>query len=329
MTEKIRALGLFSGGLDSMLAAALLRAQGLEVTLLCLVTPFYGADRARESAAHLDLPLITLDITEKFWPLLFAPPHGFGRGHNPCIDCHLLMIREAGLLLAAQGFHFLFTGEVLGQRPMSQNRGSLNLIANKSGLGDLLLRPLSAKLLKTTRPEQEGWVDRERLLNLNGRGRKRQMALAAEYGITRYPAPAGGCLLTDPGYAARLKELLDHKGGAVTRPDLEALKWGRHFRLSPAAKAAVGRTQRENEALLALVRPGDALLKVEDYPSPLVLVSGTASAEDLQAAAGLAAAYSDAPTGSPVRVSIRDDSAPVKVVHLNAPPKNHFTELLI
>ncbi len=276
MTEKIRALGLFSGGLDSMLAAALLKAQGLEVTLITFVTPFFGADRARESAAHLGLPLIEMDLTERFWPLIFAPPHGFGQGHNPCIDCHLLMVREAGLLMAAQGFHFIFSGEVLGQRPMSQNRGSLNLIGNKSGLGDLLLRPLSAKLLKTTRPEQLGWVDRERLLNLSGRGRKRQMALAEEYGITRYPAPAGGCLLTDPGYAARLKELLDHQGGSVTRRDLDLLKWGRHFRLPGGVKAVVGRTQKENEALLALRGSGDTVLKVEDYPSPLVLVSAIA-----------------------------------------------------
>jgi tRNA-specific 2-thiouridylase len=329
MKEKIRALGLFSGGLDSMLAAALLRDQGLEVTLICFVTPFYGADRARESAAHLGLRLMELDITKKFWPLIFAPPHGFGKGHNPCIDCHLLMIREAGLLMAAAGFHFIFTGEVLGQRPMSQNRGSLNLIARESGLGELLLRPLSARLLKTTRPEQEGWVDRERLLNLSGRGRKRQMALAAAHGITRYPAPAGGCLLTDPGYAVRLKELLDHRGGGVTRQDLEVLKWGRHFRLPGGAKAVVGRTQKENEALLALQVPGDTLLEAEDYPSPLVLVSGKASAGDVNEAAGLAAAYSDAPTDARIRVSVRDDSASARVFHLSAPPKDRFKERLI
>jgi tRNA U34 2-thiouridine synthase MnmA/TrmU len=328
MQDKIRALGLLSGGLDSMLAAALLRAQGLEVTLITFTTPFYGADRARESAAHLGLPHLVQDLTEKFRPLIFAPPHGFGRGHNPCIDCHLLMIREAGLLLAGQGFHFIFTGEVLGQRPMSQNRGSLNLIARESGLGDLLLRPLSARLLKTTRPEQLGWVDRERLLNLSGRGRKRQMALAAAYGITKYPAPAGGCLLTDPGYAVRLKELLAHRGENVTRRELEALKWGRHFRLPDGAKAIVGRTEKENEALLALWAQGDLLLQVDDYPSPLVLVSGGASAGDVGKAAGLAAAYSDAPTGAQVRVSA-PEGAPGQVLHLHTPPKDHFQELLI
>jgi tRNA-specific 2-thiouridylase len=322
MAKIIRALGLFSGGLDSMLAAAVLRAQGLDVHLLCWVTPFFGAERARGSAGHLDLPLMEVDFTEKFLPLIYHPPHGWGRGHNPCIDCHILMIREAGALVAAGDFDFLFTGEVLGQRPMSQNRGSLNLIARESGFADLLLRPLSAKSLKMTQPELQGWVDRERLLNFSGRGRKRQMALAAEFGITRYPAPAGGCLLTDPGYAARLKELLRHVQEA-SRPDLELLKWGRHFRLPGGAKAVVGRTQRENDAILPLKSPGDFLLKVSDYPGPLVLVGGAASAADLEEAAGLAAAYSDAPPGAPVTVTAQNGS-PALSFQLATPGKDRF-----
>ena len=327
MPRKIRALGLLSGGLDSMLAGAVLRAQGTEVTFICFVTPFYGAAKAREAAAQLGLPLKEVDLSEKFEPLLYSPPHGFGKGHNPCIDCHALMIREAGAVMAAEGFDFVFTGEVLGQRPMSQNRGSLNTVANESGLGDLLLRPLSAKLLKTTRPELEGWVDRERLLNLSGRGRKAQIALAAEYGISRYPAPAGGCLLTDPRYAVRLKELLRHQE-RPSRLDLELLKWGRHFRLPGGAKAVVGRTQRDNEAILGLIGPGDLCLKVEDYPGPLVLVSGEMADLDLQEAAGLAAAYSDAATGTPVRVSVEGGDS-VQVLNLEAPLKERFKDWLI
>jgi tRNA-uridine 2-sulfurtransferase len=326
MTKKIRALGLLSGGLDSMLAGAVLRAQGIEVTFICFVTPFYGAERARESAAHLGLPLREVDLSEKFEPLLYEPPHGFGKGHNPCIDCHALMIREARALVAAEGFDFVFTGEVLGQRPMSQNRGSLNLVARESGLAELLLRPLSAKLLKTTRPELEGWVDRERLLNLSGRGRKRQIALAAAHGITRYPAPAGGCLLTDPNYAWRLKELLQHQKRPARR-DLELLKWGRHFRLPGGAKAVVGRNQRENEAIGELIMPGDHALRVENHPGPLVLVPGAASNGDLHEAAGLAAAYSDAPPGAPVQVTLNADSE--RSFQLTAPPKAQFTEMLI
>ncbi|MCK9376934.1 MAG: tRNA 4-thiouridine(8) synthase ThiI [Syntrophobacterales bacterium] len=327
MTKTVRALGLFSGGLDSMLAAAVLRAQGIEVTLICFVTPFFGAERARESAAHLNLPLRVVDFTEKFLPLIYDPPHGWGRGHNPCIDCHTLMIREAGAMMAAEGFDLVFTGEVLGQRPMSQNRGSLNLIARDSGIAERLLRPLSAKSLKATQPEVLGRVDRERLLNLSGRGRKRQIALAEEYGIKRYPAPAGGCLLTDPGYARRLKELLARVGEA-TRQELELLKWGRQFRLPGGAKAVVGRTQRENEALLSLKTPADFLVKVEEYPGPLVLVGGAASDADREAAAGLAAAYSDAPEGTPVTATA-GNGGPERVFHMITPGKERYKPWLV
>jgi hypothetical protein len=210
---------------------------------------------------------------------------------------------------------------------MSQNRGSLNLIARESGFADLLLRPLSAKSLKSTAPEVRGWVDRERLLNLSGRGRKRQMALAEIYGITRYPAPAGGCLLTDPGYAARLKELLRHVK-EVSRLDLELLKYGRHFRLPGGAKAVVGRTQRENEAIEALRSPGDFLLQVDHYPGPLVLGGGVEAGEDLEMAAGLAAAYSDAPQGAPVTVTASNDG-PDRVFHLITPTKDRFKPWLV
>jgi tRNA-specific 2-thiouridylase len=323
----MRGLGLFSGGLDSMLAAAVLRAQNLEVTGIFFVTPFFGPDRARASAAHLQLDLIVADITDKFFPLIYAPPHGFGRGHNPCIDCHLLMLKEAATRLGPDGFDFLFTGEVLGQRPMSQNRGSLNLIARDSGVPELLLRPLSAKLLAPTRPELLGWVDRERLLDLSGRGRKRQIALAAEYGITDYPAPAGGCLLTDPGYAARLKETLRHQP-EVSRRDLELLKWGRHFRLPGGVKAVVGRTQRDNEALEKLIEAGDLVLKVAGYPGPLVLVTGSSPTGDLQEAAGLAAAYSDASQETEVAVTIQGGPEPGRL-QLTAPPKSRFKEWLV
>jgi tRNA-specific 2-thiouridylase len=326
-TRNRKALGLFSGGLDSMLAAAVLRDQGLEVTLLCWVTPFFGAERARESAAHLQLPLLETDLTDEFEPLLYEPPHGWGRWHNPCIDCHILMLREAGALLPTLGCDFLFTGEVLGQRPMSQNRGSLNLIARESGFAELLVRPLSAKFLKTTRPEEEGWVDRERLLNLSGRGRRRQMDLAKDLGIARYPAPAGGCLLTDTGYATRLKELL----GRTEKPHraaLELLKWGRHFRLPGGAKAIVGRTQRENEAISSLSSPGDFRLKVDNFPGPLVLVQGGEAAEDLEIAAGLAAAYSDAPSGTPVSVTAAAGDRSRRF-HLTAPAKDRFKAWLV
>ena len=186
---------------------------------------------------------------------------------------------------------------------------------------------MSAKSLKATAPEVQGWVDRERLLNLSGRGRKRQLALAGEFGITRFPAPAGGCLLTDPRYTVRLKELLRHVPEA-TRGDLELLKYGRHFRLPSGAKAVVGRTQRDNEAIETLISPGDFVLKVVQYPGPLVLGRGIESEEDLAAAAGLAAAYSDAPEGAPVIVT-GEPGGSDRVFHLTTPAKDRFKPWLV
>ncbi len=296
MPRKIRALGLLSGGLDSMLAGAVLRAQGIAVTFICFVTPFYGAVKAREAAAHLGLPLKEVDLTEKFEPLLYAPPHGFGKGHNPCIDCHALMIREAGAVMAAEGFDFVFTGEVLGQRPMSQNRGSLNLVARESGLEELLLRPLSAKLLKTTRPELEGWVDRERLLNLSGRGRTA-------------PDRPGGGVRHHPLSRPRRRLPADRPGlrppdqGAVTASGTARSPGPGVAEMGPAlppARRRQGRGGPHPAGQRGPRRPdraGRPLLEVEDYPGPLVLVIGAVSEGDLQEAAGLAAAYSDAPLG--------------------------------
>jgi len=310
-----------------MLAPAWLRRQGIDVEGISFISPFFGAARPRESAAHLQMPLRVVDFTERFLPLIYRPPHGFGRGHNPCIDCHILMLREAGAVMLAEGFDLLFTGEVLGQRPMSQNRGSLNLVARESGFADVLLRPLSARLLRATRPELLGWVDRDRLLDISGRGRKRQLALAAELGITRYPAPAGGCLLTDPGYAARLKELLGHQAQASPR-DFELLKWGRHFRLAGGAKIVVGRTQRENEAILSLLAPKDSVLQIEGYPGPIVLAPAGADAGDLEGAAALAAAYSDAPPGTPVRISVQSGPES-RCLQLTTPTKETFKQWLV
>lgn len=327
MSEKKRALGLFSGGLDSMLAAAVLQEQGLEVTGAVFITPFFGAERARESAALLELPLIEQDITEIYYPLLVSPPHGFGSRHNPCIDCHILMLRQAGALMADQGFHFLFTGEVLGQRPMSQHRGALNQVARESGHPELVLRPLSARLLTPTKPEIEGWVDRERLLDISGRGRKRQMELAAHFGITKYPAPAGGCLLTDPRYASRLKELL----ARISKPprrELEILKWGRHFRLPGGAKVVVGRTHKENEALKPLLASGDLVLRVQGHPGPLVLVLGDAAGEGLEQAALLTASYSDAPLGLEVTVAAQRHGE-TRQIRVTPASKDRFQEWLI
>ena len=327
--KRARTLGLFSGGLDSMLAALVLRAQDIEVTGLVWVTPFFTSERAEESAAAIDLPLIIEDLTDRYVHLLYDPPRGFGKWMNPCIDCHLLMLREAGKIMDREGYDFLFTGEVVGQRPFSQNKGALNYIARESGYGEVLLRPLSARLLKTTRPEREGLVDRDQLLNISGRGRKQQMELAARFGITSYPAPAGGCLLTTPGYSRRLRDLVQHRPQSeLSRRELDMLKWGRHFRVDPATKIIVGRDQRDNEALELLIRPGDVTLKAELYPGPLVLLPRAAAEADLPVAAALCASYSSASLGE--MVSVRVEGWPgVEIMPGRREPREKFQELLL
>jgi len=325
--KHIKALGLFSGGLDSMLAVARLRGQGIAVTGLVWTTPFFGAERALEAAAELDLPLLVKDLTDQFLPLLRQPPHGFGRTLNPCIDCHILMLQETGRIMSAAGYDFMFTGEVLGQRPFSQHRGALNLIARESGYPELLLRPLSARLLKPTRPELAGWVNRDQLLNLSGRSRKPQIALAAQYGISRYPAPAGGCLLTNEGFANRLRDLLQHQT-EISRRDLELLKWGRHFRLNAQAKLIVGRDQRDNKALAALSTATDLRLRVPNFPSPLVLIPQVNHRVPVLQAASLCASYSDAPADTSIPVLVEGPSGR-EVVMTRRQPKQVFQHLLI
>jgi tRNA-specific 2-thiouridylase len=246
----IRALGLCSGGLDSILAGLVLRQQGIEVAWITFETPFFSAAKARAASRMTGIPLTVQDITPVYLKMLRNPACGYGKHMNPCMDCHTLMFRLAGEWMQARGFDFLFSGEVAGQRPMSQTKPSLRYVEKHSGFDGYILRPLSARGLPETIPEKKGWVDRTRLLDLNGRSRKPQIRLAAEFGVRDYPAPAGGCLLTDPGYARRLKDLFGHQRRIETT-DLELLKYGRHFRLDAATKTIVGRTQKDNQQILA------------------------------------------------------------------------------
>ena len=290
----IRALGLCSGGLDSILAGLVLRQQNVEVAWITFETPFFSADKARAASRATGIPLTVQEITPVYLKMLRSPPCGYGKHMNPCLDCHALMFRLAGERMRAAGFDFLFSGEVVGQRPMSQTKSSLRYVEKQSGFNGYILRPLSARNLPETLPEQMGWVDRERLLGLSGRSRKPQIALAAEFGITDYPAPAGGCLLTDPGYARRLKDLFAHQAEVATA-DLVQLKYGRHFRLDATTKIVVGRTQKENQQIRALRDPRrDTTFKVKDYPGPTVLLAGMPSADNLTKAAAICAGYSKA-----------------------------------
>ena len=290
----VKAMGLFSGGLDSLLAVRVLQEQGIEVVAVNFVTPFFGPRRASEGARRLGIPLRVVDITEEHLRMLRRPRHGYGSQMNPCIDCHSLMLRKARELMEGEGASFLFTGEVLGQRPFSQTKEALRTVDEEAGVVGLVLRPLSARLLSPTLPEREGWVRREALLGIRGRSRRRQMELAKKYGIEGYPSPAGGCLLTDPVYARRLKDLFEHQE-EVGRRDLELLKVGRHLRLSPRVKAIVGRNQGENEKIASLAISEDLILQARDYPGPVVLIP-YGGEEELLRAAGVCLRWSDAPS---------------------------------
>jgi tRNA-specific 2-thiouridylase len=265
-----KALVLCSGGLDSHLAARLLRDLCDGVTCICFTSPFFGSADAWAAAADLGVELVEHDFSDEIMRILRGPRHGFGKNMNPCIDCHTAMIAIAHGLLASLGADFVATGEVLGERPMSQNRQSLDLVARESGAGELLLRPLSARLLEPTIPELKGWVQREDLLDIQGRSRKRQMELAREWGIARYKSPAGGCLLTDPGFSHKLRHLMQELD-EYDRDDLELLRTGRHF-WHGRHRLVLGRDDRENGILERLALPTDHLLRERDRPGPVALL---------------------------------------------------------
>jgi len=287
-----RGLSLLSGGLDSQLAICVLREQGVYVEAVVFSSPFFKIDAAKKAAAHLGVTLHVVPFTRDILDLVGAPRHGFGGAMNPCIDCHARMIRRAGEMMAEKGFDFVATGEVLNQRPMSQTRKSLAQVAADAGLGGRLLRPLSALHLEPTVPETEGIVDRNRLLDLNGRSRKPQMELARKFGLVEYPSPAGGCLLTERGFCRKLADLKTHEGFADER-----LVWlllhGRHFRLPGGAKCIAGRDARENAALKEMRQEGDVLMHTVDVPGPTALLPRGGGPADIALAASICATYGD------------------------------------
>lgn len=285
-----KALGLLSGGLDSTLAALSLKRQGVDVTCIAFVTPFFGSAKAEKAARQIDIPLIVKPIGDIHLEMVKNPVYGYGKNLNPCIDCHAMMFRLAAEIMAEQGFDFLFSGEVLGQRPMSQNRSALQAVAKHSQQRDHILRPLSARLLPPTPMEEAGLVDREQLLDIQGRSRKRQEELARQWGLSDYPASGGGCLLTEKSFTGRLRDLFTHQPDC-TVTDVELLKTGRQFRLSPRAKLTLGRNEEDNRTIKSLARPGDTLLRAADVSGPLGLVSGQPDGEDMVQAGSIVASY--------------------------------------
>jgi len=302
--RKVRALVLFSGGLDSQLAVCVLRDQDVDVEAVTFDSPFFSVGVARKSAAALGLPMHVVNFSRDIVSLLENPKHGFGSCMNPCIDCHARMLQRAGEMLEPLGCHFIITGEVLNERPMSQNRQSLEIVARESGWEDLVLRPLSAGLLPETRPARMGWVSRSKLLSIEGRGRKPQLRLAKHYGLKDFPSPAGGCLLTDPSFCRRLKDLRDHEGFNGER-SMHLLRIGRHFRLAEQLKVIVGRNEGDNAALEGHAELYDLVLRVEDVPGPTAILPFTASDEQIDLAAAICARYSDVSGNGPVVVRVR------------------------
>lgn len=287
----VKALAMISGGLDSILAAKLIKEQGIEVIGICFESYFFNADNARRMAKEIDMPLVVVDFSKEHFELVKNPPHGYGKNMNPCIDCHAMMMNYSGKLLEEYKADFIITGEVLNQRPMSQNRSSLDIVKKSSGFGDKILRPLCALNLPETEMEKQGLVDRSKLMDILGRSRKVQMELAEKWGITDYPSPAGGCKLTEPNYAARLKELLEVNKNPDVR-ELEVLKIGRHFRTENGAKIISTRTEEEGEEIKKYLNENDTVVLCEDFSGSFVIVMGNYDIEDLKIAGKIAGRYS-------------------------------------
>jgi tRNA-uridine 2-sulfurtransferase len=293
----MKAIALLSGGLDSTIAARVMMEQGVELEALNFMTVFCTCTNrgatclaSQKAVETLGIPLKVFNVSEEYLGVVKHPQHGYGRNMNPCIDCRIFMLKKAKAYMEESGAVFIVTVEVLGQRPMSQRKDAMHLIEKEAGLEGLILRPLSAKVLPTTIPEKEGWVDRERLLNISGRSRKPQIELADHYGIHDYPCPAGGCLLTDPGFAKRMKDLMVYNP-QFSLNDVHLLKMGRHFRFSNGVKLVVGRNEEENQKIQTFAQGEDILLKVSSFPGPLSLLRGKLNEGDIEKAAAITVHY--------------------------------------
>ena len=293
----MKAIALLSGGLDSTIAARVIMEQGVELEALNFMTVFCTCTNrgatclaSQKAVETLGIPLKVFNVSEEYLGVVKHPKHGYGRNMNPCIDCRIFMLKKAKAYMEESGAVFIVTGEVLGQRPMSQRKDAMHLIEKEAGLEGLILRPISAKVLTITIPEREGWVDRERLLNISGRSRKPQIELADHYGIHDYPCPAGGCLLTDPGFTKRMKDLMVYDP-QFSLNDVHLLKMGRHFRFSNGVKLVVGRNEEENQKIQTFAQGEDILLKVSSFPGPLSLLRGKLNEGDIEKAAAITVHY--------------------------------------
>jgi len=298
---KKKAVALLSGGLDSMLAIKLMLEQGIEVhalnflTIFCTCTSKGCKHQATKVAEEFGIPIKVMNITKEYMEVVKNPKYPRGRNMNPCIDCRIFTFKKAKEFMKEIGASFIITGEVTGQRPMSQRKQAIMTIEKESGLEGLIVRPLSAKFFEPTLPEKSGIIDREKLLDIDGRQRTRQIALAKDFGINDYPCPAGGCLLTDKSFSARIKDLFKYVPD-YDISDLYLLKTGRHFRISDNLKFIVGRDGKENEKLMNLSEKGDFIFDILDIPSPIGLARSSVASfaqKDIETMASIIVRYSD------------------------------------
>jgi predicted nucleic acid-binding protein len=321
---KRKALALLSGGLDSTLAVKMMLDMGLDVEALNFTSPFCtctGKNRGCKSEAvrvaeEFKIPIKVIHKGLDYLEVVRNPEHGYGKGINPCVDCRIYLLRKAKEYMVESGADFIITGEVLGQRPMSQRRDSLRVIERESGLEGLLLRPLSAQHFEPTIPEKEGWVDREKLLAIKGRGRKELFDLADELDVTNYPCPAGGCLLTELSFVPKMRDIFDHSDELNTR-DFRLLKIGRHMRIGERTKVIIGRDESDNNLLETARQPEEAALTWLDGNTPVGVVCGKQAPEFLNLAAQLLLRYTRAEAGSECRISVRQDGAEHTITVVN------------
>lgn len=317
----IRAIGLLSGGLDSTIAVKIMIDQGIDVIALNFITPFCTCTRkgCRHEASRVaelyDIPVKLISAGSDYIEMIKNPKHGYGRNMNPCIDCRIFMFRKAKEYMEEIDANFIFTGDVLGQRPMSQHKKALQIIELESGLDNLVVRPLSARLLKPTIPEEKHWIDRDKMLDISGRRRIPQIELADELGINDYPCPAGGCRLTDSQFSDRLRDSFKYEEDTIN--DIHLLRYGRHFRLDSGAKAIVGRNEDENKIISGFFKKNDILIEVIGVGSPITLLKKHSDKEDIKKAVELCFRYSDAIKIEDADIKLKKDKDKEEIVKLS------------
>ena len=331
-----KALALLSGGLDSTLAIRVIQNQGIEVIALNFVTVFcrctsHGSCKleAVKVSEKFGIPIKVINTTERFLELVKKPKFGYGKNMNPCIDCRINIFRIAGEYMREIGADFIITGEVLGQRPMSQRKEAMRIIDKEANLTGLVLRPLCAKHMEPTIPEKLGLVDREQLLQIRGRSRKNQIQLADVFQIKDYPCSAGGCLLTDPEFAHRMRDLVNTCDANVN--DVNLLKAGRHFRLDQQTKVIVGRNEEDNTRLDSLSKEGDCLLTLVDMPGPLTLLRGKITEENIQIAARITARYGKSQVLPSAKVSVKQvgNNATERIIEITPMSQEEADKLIL